>query len=75
MSTSEARTSDEQFLRRLIQLAAEMGDFYDPEGVPGWFFESQKVLNDRRPIDMIEGDIAWADLCARMAALRDGAFV
>ena len=64
-----------EFLRRLIFLAAEMGEFFDPEDTVRWFFERQRLANDRRPIDMVADEGDFVVLCQRLAALHDGAFL
>lgn len=56
-------------LRRCLKLSAEMSEFYSPERVVEWFFERDAIFGNRRPVDMIRDDFAWAELNARVAPL------
>lgn len=66
---------EERVMRRALRLAAEMGEFYGFAVVPDWFYEPQKYLDGKRPINMLADDYEWSELSARVAVLRDGGYV
>lgn len=66
---------DEAALRRALRMAAELVEFYEPEQVTNWFFLPQKIIHNKRPVDVLDDADEWDRVVARIAALRDGAFL
>lgn len=65
----------ETTLQHCVRVAAALGEFYEPQDVAQWFTESQPLLQDRRPVDLIQTEGGWLELLAAVQRLRDGAYL
>jgi uncharacterized protein (DUF2384 family) len=48
---------------------------YKPEGVVIWLTHRHRLLNEQRPVDMMDTEEGRREVYRQICALRDGAFV
>jgi transcriptional regulator with XRE-family HTH domain len=69
----DPQPSHRDLLLQLDWLISELAELYDPPDAHIWLFSPNKLLNGRRPVDLIK-ERKIDDVLRVIALLKDGAF-
>jgi uncharacterized protein (DUF2384 family) len=68
------RSGTEQQLLDLEYIVDQLSDFYEPQEARLWLFSRQKLLNGKRPADLIQQG-RTSEVIGVIDQLRDGVYV